>query len=134
MRIDVRAAGGGEHREAFPECPDPISKFLNILWLFGDFIRHLLRRATAAVADVMKLVGERVFKLLFGLGWIEIEKDCGIGVDLEDEAILARLNHRIDFGLDMSFFWQISQRPLRRAVHLNLLPLFERFGERRRVG
>ena len=132
--MNIGPARGSEHREAFPECPDPINKVLNILRLFSDLIRHLLHRATTAIADMMQLVCERVLKLLFGLGRIEIEKDCRIGVDFEDEAILARLNHRIDFGLDMRFFWQISQRPLRRAVHLNVLPLFECLGERRRVG
>src|SRR2546430_10577815 len=122
--MNIGPARGSEHREAFPECPDPINKVLNILRLFSDLIRHLLHRATGAIADMMQLVCERVLKLLFGLGRIEIKKDCRIGVDFEDEAILARLNHRIDFGLDVCFFWQITHPPASRAAHLYLLPTF----------
>src|SRR5439155_26989987 len=81
--MNIGPARGSEHREAFPECPDPINKVLNILRLFSDLIRHMLHRATAAIADVMKLVGKCVFKLLFGLGRVEVEKDGRVSIDLK---------------------------------------------------
>src|SRR5205807_6302149 len=81
----------------------------------------------------MKLMGECIFKLLFGLCRINIKENCRICPDLKDKAVLSGFDDWIDLGADMSIFRKISQSTLCRVARTYLFPQLECFCERLRI-
>src|ERR1041384_4178246 len=82
---------------------------------------------------MVKLVRERVLKLLFTHGRIEIKKDRGILFHFKYKTVFAWLDHGINLRADLRVFRQIGERQPRRPGNVSALPTSERLFERRRT-
>src|SRR4029450_4191795 len=91
------------------------------------FVRCLFGWTTAAVADVMKFVCERIFKFLGAHCWIQIKKYGRIVFHIKDETVFSRLNNWIDLSFYVSVSWQVSQRKGSCSADVRALPTGECF-------
>src|SRR6185295_10093422 len=94
-----------------------------------DLRRDFFWRTGCTVADVMKFMRQRIFKLSFSDGWVQVEKNRRVSGDIEHETILTRFDDWIDLSVDMCCFWKIGQRKSRRTSRVCGLPCLESFGQ-----
>ncbi len=65
-------------------------------------------RTTAAIANVMKFVCERILELFTAYRRVKVKEDGGIILHIKDETVFSRLNDRVDFSSDVRVFRQVS--------------------------
>src|SRR6185295_13655605 len=82
---------------------------------------------------MVKLVRERVLKLLLTHSRIEIKKDRRILFNLKHKTVLTWLDYWINFRADLRVFRQISKGQSRRSSNVSTLPTRQRLFERRRT-
>src|ERR1051325_9830923 len=127
MRMNVRTTYRCQHGEAFSKSTDVADNCLRILREMFDLSRDFLCRTGCTVADVMKFMRQRIFKLLFIDGRVQVEKNRRVSGKIEHETILTRFDDWIDLSVDVCRLRQVCECQMRCVCSISSLPGFQGF-------